>query len=59
LVDVTRVADSCGYSVPLMDFVGHRDVYEKHVEKVPEEKLTLESALENNGASIDGLPAIQ
>ncbi|OHU21881.1 pyridoxamine 5'-phosphate oxidase family protein [Mycobacteroides franklinii] len=59
LVDVTRVADSCGYSVPLMDFVGHRDVYEKHVAKVPEEKLTLQSALENNGSSIDGLTALR
>ncbi|ALR13124.1 pyridoxamine 5'-phosphate oxidase family protein [Mycobacteroides saopaulense] len=59
LVDVTRVADSCGYSVPLMDFVGHRDVYEKHVEKAPPEKLTFENALEKNGTSIDGLPAIR
>jgi len=23
-VDVTRVADSCGYGVPLMDYVGER-----------------------------------
>ncbi|WP_078353550.1 pyridoxamine 5'-phosphate oxidase family protein [Mycobacteroides chelonae] len=59
LVDVTRVADSCGYSVPLMDFVGHRDVYEKHIEKVPEEKMTLDSALEKNGSSIDGLTALR
>lgn len=59
LVDVTRVADSCGYSVPLMDFVGHRDVYEKHVAKLPEEKLTLQSALESNGSSIDGLTALR
>lgn len=59
LVDVTRVADSCGYSVPLMDFVGHRDVYEKHVEKLPAEKLTYESALESNGSSIDGLTALR
>lgn len=59
LVDVTRVADSCGYSVPLMEFVGHRDVYDKHIAKAPAEKLTYESALEKNGTSIDGLPAIQ
>ncbi|MGH3724006.1 MAG: pyridoxamine 5'-phosphate oxidase family protein [Mycobacterium sp.] len=59
LVDVIRVADSCGYSVPLMEFVGHRDVYDKHIAKASAEKLTYESALEKNGTSIDGLPAIQ
>jgi hypothetical protein len=42
-----------------MDFVGHRDVYEKHIEKVPEEKMTLDSALEKNGSSIDGLTALR
>lgn len=59
LIDVTRVADSCGYSVPVMEFVGHRDVLEKHIEKAPPEKLTYEHAVEYNGASIDGLPAIR
>jgi hypothetical protein len=57
MVDLDRVSDSCGYAVPLMDFVADRAVLDLHQEKrgpapyreYPETK---------NAVSIDGLPAL-
>jgi Pyridoxamine 5'-phosphate oxidase len=61
LVDVARVADSCGYGVPLMSFEGLRP----HSDKWAEKKLRTggDEAFaayrqEKNEASIDGLPAV-
>jgi Pyridoxamine 5'-phosphate oxidase len=61
LVDLTRVADSCGYGVPLMAYEGER----------PHQRLSAEKRLrthgpdaltdyqrEKNARSIDGLPAV-
>jgi hypothetical protein len=61
-VDVTRIADSCGYGVPLMSLDGLR----------PHSTLSAEKRLrsggpdairryvaERNAASIDGLPAVE
>jgi pyridoxamine 5'-phosphate oxidase-like protein len=60
VVDVTRVADSCGYGVPLMEYEGERP----HMEAWAEKKLRvggpeqIEAYVgEKNTASIDGLPA--
>jgi hypothetical protein len=60
LVDVQRVADSCGYGVPLMSFEGERP----HMEAWAEKKLRVggEAEIEayvanKNAESIDGLPA--
>lgn len=60
LVDVTRVADSCGYGVPLMSFEGERP----HMEAWAEKKMRVGGAAEieayvakKNAESIDGLPA--
>ena len=60
-VDVDRVADSCGYGVPLMEAVGARTQQPRWVER----KLAQggEAAIaaymdEHNAASIDGLPAL-
>ncbi|HEX6456900.1 MAG TPA: pyridoxamine 5'-phosphate oxidase family protein [Solirubrobacterales bacterium] len=60
LVDVTRVADSCGYGVPLMSYQGERP----HMEAWAEKKLRVggEAEIESyvaakNAESIDGLPA--
>src|SRR3954462_5659541 len=57
-VDVERIADSCGYGVPLMEFAGPRPQYERW----PESKRRKggDSALEEymaqkNAVSIDGL----
>lgn len=33
VVDVTRIADSCGFSVPLTDFRGDRDVLDRALER--------------------------
>ena len=57
-VDVERVADSCGYGVPLMRFDGVRDQYDQWVDKQVREGGLDDYVAENNAASIDGLPAI-
>ena len=62
VVHVKRVADSCGYGVPLMSYEGER----------PHQRLSAEKRLrtqgptafsdyqrEKNAASIDGLPAVE
>ncbi len=61
LVSVQRVADSCGYGVPLMSYEGERP----HSAAWAAKKLRVggEDALrvyqrEKNSASIDGLPAL-
>jgi hypothetical protein len=60
-VQVSRVADSCGYGVPLMSYQGERP----HSAAWAAKKLRVggEQALEDyqrqkNAASIDGLPAV-
>jgi hypothetical protein len=60
-VDVTRVADSCGYGVPLMAYEGRRVHAEKWAEKRvrthgPDAMRAYEA--EHNAVSIDGLPAL-
>ncbi len=60
LVEVERIADACGYGVPLMSYEGER----VHAEKWAEKKLRTggEAGIadymnEKNETSIDGLPA--
>lgn len=60
LVHITRIADSCGYGVPLMSYEGERP----HMEAWAEKKMRTGSGeaieayvAEKNTASIDGLPA--
>ncbi len=60
-VDVERIADSCGYGVPFMDYVGERS----NARRWAEGKLAKQGpdALEQykaemNTVSIDGLPAL-
>jgi len=60
-VDVERIADSCGYGVPLMEFVGPRPQYERWAES--KRRKGGDGALEEymaqkNAVSIDGLPAV-
>jgi hypothetical protein len=61
-VDVDRIADSCGYGVPLMSYEGQRPQMRAWAER----KLAKEgpTALEDykddkNAVSIDGLPALR
>lgn len=56
-VDVERVADSCGYGVPLHDYVGERTQLPAWVRsKGPELIATYQE--KTNAASIDGLPGL-
>ena len=55
-VDVERVADSCGYGVPLMEYVGERPQREAWVAKKGEAGIR-DYVREKNAVSIDGLPA--
>jgi Pyridoxamine 5'-phosphate oxidase len=54
-VDVHRVSDSCGYSVPLMTYDGDRDLLVRAHERRSDDDLA-EYRRVKNGASIDGLP---
>jgi len=60
-VDVERIADSCGYGVPVMEYVGTRPQYpawaETKLRKGGEHALE-EYMAEKNAVSIDGLPAV-
>jgi hypothetical protein len=60
-VEVTRVADSCGFVVPRMDYVGERDQLYRYADnrlrkEGPEAVRAYVSA--NNAASIDGLSGL-
>jgi hypothetical protein len=57
VVDVDRVADSCGYAVPRMGLVGDRDRLAKwSADKGPDGLAAYRR--ETNAHSIDGLPGI-
>src|SRR4051812_740439 len=60
-VDVERIADSCGYGVPVMEYVSGRPQYaawaDTKVRKGGERALD-EYMAEKNAVSIDGLPAV-
>ena len=60
-VDVERIADSCGYGVPLMDYVGERSNSRRWAEgKLDKEgpDALEQYKAEKNTVSIDGLPAL-
>jgi hypothetical protein len=60
IVDVDRIADSCGYGVPLYDYRGRRtqqsDWVKRKLREDPEALTTY--VREKNAVSIDGLPAL-
>jgi len=60
-VDVERIADSCGYGVPLMSYEGRRtqqaDWLDRQLRKGP--NAVMDYSREKNSASIDGLPGIE
>jgi hypothetical protein len=61
LVDVTRVADSCGYGVPLMAYEGerpHQDLTSGKRLRVHGPDAFIDYQREKNLESIDGLPAV-
>ncbi|MQA75082.1 MAG: pyridoxamine 5'-phosphate oxidase family protein [Solirubrobacterales bacterium] len=62
VVEVTRIADSCGYGVPLMRHQGEREHGDKWAAKklrVGGPEALTDYQREKNGASIDGLPAVE
>jgi hypothetical protein len=62
LVRVTRVADSCGYGVPLMDYVGerpHQAASSAKRVRVHGPDAYVAYQREKNAVSIDGLPAVE
>jgi hypothetical protein len=56
-VDVERVADSCGYAVPRMDYVEDRDVLDLWAQKKGDDGLA-EYRADRNKFSLDGLPGL-
>jgi Pyridoxamine 5'-phosphate oxidase len=57
-VAVTRVADSCGYGVPLMDFRAHRSTMDQWSQRKGRDGVADYQA-EKNLVSIDGLPGLE
>jgi hypothetical protein len=60
-VEVTRVADSCGYGVPLMTFEGlrpHADAWAQKKLRVGGAEALVDYQRQRNGTSLDGLPAV-
>ena len=57
VVDLDRVADSCGYAVPVMELKGERDVLDRYNARKTEAELAA-YRVDKNTVSIDGLPAL-
>lgn len=57
-VQVTRIADSCGYGVPLHRYEGERPQLDQWAERKGDEGLR-EYQRRNNRESLDGLPALR
>jgi hypothetical protein len=57
-IEVERIADSCGYGVPLMNFAAERtQLTEWAARKGPEGVRAYQ--LQHNRKSLDGLPALR
>lgn len=56
-IQLNRISDSCGYSVPLYEFVKDRDVLDKWVHAKTDEQLE-EYRRAKNTKSIDGLQGL-
>jgi Pyridoxamine 5'-phosphate oxidase len=57
VVSIDRIADSCGYAVPVMEVQTERDVLDQWASKKSAAELAAYRA-ERNAVSIDGLPAL-
>jgi hypothetical protein len=56
-VDVDRISDSCGYGVPLMTFVGHRENLDHWAETKGPQGMA-DYRAEKNARSLDGLAGL-
>lgn len=57
-LDITRIADSCGWNVPLYRYEGTRDYYQNFADKLGPDGIR-EGQLASNMSSIDGLPGLE
>lgn len=57
VVDVERIADSCGYAVPFMEVTGERTLLDESHARKGADRLDAYRATRNT-ASIDGLPGL-
>jgi hypothetical protein len=57
VVSVDRIADSCGYAVPVMELKEERDVLDQWYSRKTADEMDTYRA-EKNAVSIDGLPAL-
>jgi hypothetical protein len=57
VVNIDRIAGSCGYAVPQMDLVAERDLLDRWAERKSPDDLAAYRVKHNN-TSIDGLPAL-
>lgn len=58
VVDCDRISDSCGYAVPLYDYVGQRSKLTDWADHRTDDELR-EYRATKNARSIDGLPAFE
>jgi hypothetical protein len=62
VVHVARIADSCGYGVPLMSYEGerpHHEAWAAKKQRVGGRDALADYQREKNARSIDGLPAVE
>jgi hypothetical protein len=57
VAELDRIADSCGYSVPVMELREERDLLARWAERKTPAQLA-DYRAEKNEVSIDGLPAL-
>jgi hypothetical protein len=57
VVHVTRISDSCGFGVPVMQFKGHRPLLGQWAERKGAQGIA-EYQADRNAVSIDGLPGL-
>jgi hypothetical protein len=57
VVEIKRIADSCGYTVPLYDYAGERDLLDQWAGRKEDADLDAYRTHRNH-KSIDGLPAL-
>ena len=57
-LSLTRIADSCGWGVPMYEYVGERAQYRKYAERIDDPGLR-QAQLESNLKSINGLPGLE
>ena len=58
-VELTRIADSCGYGVPLLGYEGERTQMATWAERKAEAGLLEAYQREKNAVSLDGLPGLR